>query len=97
VTRRAVDLLGIGDLHDPAEVHHGDPVRDVPDDGQVVRDEDVGQLELVLQVLEQVDHLRLDRHVQRRHRSSHTMSLGRRAMARAIPIRCRWPPENSLG
>ncbi len=29
--------------------------------------------------------------------SSQTMSFGRSAMARAIPMRCRWPPENSFG
>ena len=33
-----------------------------------VRDEEVGQPELLLQVLEQVDDLRLDRHVQRADR-----------------------------
>jgi hypothetical protein len=43
-------------------------VGDVPDHGQVVGHEDVGELELVLDVLEQVHHLRLDRDVQRRHR-----------------------------
>src|SRR5690348_17437130 len=41
---------------------------DVPDDGEVVRDEQVGEVELVAQVLEQVDHTGLDGHVQRRHR-----------------------------
>jgi hypothetical protein len=40
----------------------------VPDDGEVVGDEEVGQPELVLQVLEEVDHLGLDRHVESRHR-----------------------------
>ncbi len=29
--------------------------------------------------------------------SSATMSLGLTANARAMPIRCRWPPENSWG
>ena len=29
--------------------------------------------------------------------SSQTMSFGRIASARATPIRCRWPPENSCG
>ena len=48
-----------------AEVHDGDPVGDVVDDAEVVRDEDVRQVELVLQVVEQVDHLRLDRDVER--------------------------------
>ena len=68
VARRAVDLLGVGDLHDAAEVHDGDAVGDVAHHGQVVRDEDVRQPELVLQVLQQVDHLRLDGHVERGHR-----------------------------
>jgi len=29
--------------------------------------------------------------------SSQTMKEGSTARARAIPIRCRWPPENSCG
>ena len=29
--------------------------------------------------------------------SSQTISFGLSASARAIPIRCRWPPENSCG
>ena len=43
-------------------------VGDVADDVQVVGDEDVGEPELALQVLEQVQDLRLDRDVERRHR-----------------------------
>ena len=35
---------------------------------RVVGDEEIGQAELLLQVLQQVDHLGLDRHVERRHR-----------------------------
>ena len=35
---------------------------------QVVRNEEVGDAELLLQVLQQVDDLRLDRDVERRHR-----------------------------
>ena len=38
------------------------------DDRQVVGDEDVGQVELRLEVLEQVQDLRLDRDIERRHR-----------------------------
>jgi hypothetical protein len=40
----------------------------VPHDGQVVRDEEVGQRELVLQFVEQVDDLGLDRDVEGRYR-----------------------------
>ena len=71
---------------------------DVVDDAEVVRDEDVRQVELVLQVVEQVDHLRLDRDVERRDRLVRDDQLrvqGERA--RATPIRCRCPPENSCG
>ena len=55
-------------LDDPAEIHHGDPVRDVLHDREVVGDEQVGEPKLALQVLQQVDDLRLDRHVERRDR-----------------------------
>ena len=43
-------------------------VGDVAHDVQVVRDEDVGEPELALQVLEQVEDLRLHRDVERRDR-----------------------------
>src|SRR5215210_7062737 len=64
VARLAVERRPVGDLHDLAEVHHGDPVRDVLDHGEVVGYEDVGEVELLLQVLQKVDDLRLDRDVQ---------------------------------
>ena len=41
---------------------------DVAHHAQVVRDEDIGQAQVALQVHQQVDDLRLHRHVQRRHR-----------------------------
>ena len=50
-------------LDDAAEVHHRDAVRNVAHQGQVVRDEQVG--EAVLGLL--VDYLGLDRHVEGRH------------------------------
>jgi hypothetical protein len=68
VPRLAVELVPVGDFDDLAQVHDCDPVADVPDHGQVVRDHHVGQAQLVLQVLEQVDDLGLDRHVERGHR-----------------------------
>ena len=43
-------------------------VGDVPDDGQVVGDEQVRQAELLLEVLQQVHDAGLDRHVERRDR-----------------------------
>ena len=60
-----VQAAPVADLDDLAEVHDGDVVGDVLHDRQVVRDEEVREAELVLQLLEQVEHLRLDRDVER--------------------------------
>ena len=61
----AVDVGGRTDLDDLAEVHDRDAVGDVPDDGQVVRDEQERERHPVLQLGEQVEHLGLDRDVER--------------------------------
>ena len=50
------------------EVHHADAIGDVMHDGEVVRDEQIGEPELALQVAHQVQHLRLHRHVERGRR-----------------------------
>ncbi len=63
--RTGVDLILVADLDDLAEVHHRDPVGDVPDHRQVVRDEDVRQPESRLQLLKQIDDLGLNRDVER--------------------------------
>ena len=65
VQRIVVQRLPIGNFHEPAEVHHGHAVGDVAHHGQVVGDEKVGQPVLGLEVLEQVDDLRLDRDIER--------------------------------
>ena len=65
-------------LDDLAEVHHGDVVADVLDHRHVVRDEQVGQAELALQPHQQVQDLRADRDVERRHRlvADHQLGVG---------------------
>jgi len=55
-------------LDDPTEVHHCDAIGDVPHDSEVVRNEQVREVELLLQPLEEIDDLRLDRDVECRHR-----------------------------
>ena len=55
-------------LHEVAEVHNADGVGDVLNNGKVVADEEVGQLVLILQLVQQVDDLRLNGHIQRRDR-----------------------------
>ena len=62
------ELLGRRDLDDLADIHHGHAIADMLHDGEVVGDEEIGQPEVVLQVEQQVDDLRLDRDVERRDR-----------------------------
>src|SRR6185312_6438135 len=64
------------DLRDLAEVHDGNSIAHVPNDRKVVRDEDVSEVELLLQVGQQVDDLRLDRHIERRYRFIADHELG---------------------
>ena len=61
-------------------------------DRQVVGDEQVGELELVLELDQKVEHLRLDRKVQRRDRLVEDDDFGLSITARAMAMRCRWPP-----
>src|SRR5215467_2561617 len=68
VERVRIDLIPLRDLDDVAQVHHRHPIADVPYHRQIVGDEQVRQVELLLELLQQVDDLGLDGHVQRRHR-----------------------------
>ncbi len=63
-----VERLPVRDLDDLAQIHHGHPVGDVAHHREVVGHEQVGQPELGLELLQQVDDLGLDRDVQRRDR-----------------------------
>src|SRR5206468_7834808 len=58
----------LGELYDLAEIHYRHARGDVLHHREIVCDEDVGEAELALQVLQQVDHLRLDRDIERRYR-----------------------------
>ena len=62
----AEDRLGGSFLDDPAGVHDRDPVGDLDQHGEVVRDEEHREPELPLQALQELQHLRLHHHVQRR-------------------------------
>ena len=85
------------ELDDAAAAHHRDPVGDVVDHRQIVRDEQIGEAELLLQVLQQIEDLRLHRNVERRDRLVADDRSGSSASARAMPMRCRWPPEKLCG
>ena len=58
-------LLALRQLHDLALVNDGDPVADEADHRKVVGDEQVGQIPLLLQLGQQVQHLGADGNVQR--------------------------------
>src|SRR5579859_1895793 len=68
VQRLLVESVAGGDLDNLADVHHRHAVRDVAHHTQVMRDEQVGQLELLLEPFEKVDDLGLNAHVQGRDR-----------------------------
>src|SRR5687768_2096159 len=64
--RLRIELFGARHLGNLAHIHDGDAVRDMLYYAEIVRDEDIGQVEVLLQVLQQVQSLRLDGNVQRR-------------------------------
>ena len=82
------------DLHHPPQVQHHDPVRQVPDQAQVVRDEQVGD---PLGVCRSASRLRMAACTDTSSAevgSSHTTISGRPANARAIATRCLSPPDS---
>src|SRR6185437_5211086 len=68
MVRRGEELLGRRLLDDAAEIHDGDAVGEVLDDAEIMADEEIGEAEGLAQLDEEVQHLRLDRDVERRHR-----------------------------
>ena len=65
--RRAEHLRRLALLDDAPLPHHGHAIGDPLDHGEVVRDEEVGDPACALQREQQVEHLCLHRHVERRH------------------------------
>ena len=85
-------------LDDAAQVHDADARRHVPDHGQVVADEEIGQVEAG--PAGRASGSGSAPAPTRRARdvgSSHTMNSGLDDSARAMQMRWRWPPENSCG
>ena len=66
--RRREERLGRRHFDEPAAIHHGHAIADLAHQPQIVRDEEIGQAEALLQIEQQIDDLRLHRHVERRHR-----------------------------
>ena len=55
-------------LHQPAQIHDADRIADVAHDGQIVRDEQIGQATLALKIAHQVQDLCLHGDIERRGR-----------------------------
>jgi len=66
MARQLEELIRRGDFDELAEIHNADAIAHVLDDGQVVGDEQVREVELMSKVEKQVEDLRLDRDVERR-------------------------------
>ena len=79
------------------EVHHRDARGDELDDREIVRDEDVRQAEPRCRSRRRLTTCAWIETSSAETGSSQTMSRGSTASARAMPMRCRWPPENSCG
>jgi len=62
----AVECFAGAAFHDLAQIHHGHAVRDVFDHREIVRDEQIGEVELFAQLDQQVDDLRLNGDIQGR-------------------------------
>ena len=84
---RPEECILLRELDDLSEIHDGDAVADVLDHREIMRNEEVGELQLLLQVPQQIDDLRLDGDVERRDGLVSTMRLGLSTRARAMPMR----------
>jgi hypothetical protein len=58
------DFKGVSDLHEFSQIHDRDVIREVTDERQVVRDEQVCEPQVTLEFLEEVHDLGLDRDVE---------------------------------
>ena len=64
MTRTIVEVFSRGDLHCRAQIHDENTMADMTDDGEIVGDENQREPEVLLQIHEQVDDLRLNGHVE---------------------------------
>src|ERR1700675_3327718 len=68
VQRRGIKLAGWRGLDDAPEIHDGNALADMLDHRQIMGNKEISEPEFLLQVLQQIDDLGLDRNIQRRHR-----------------------------
>ncbi len=90
-------MLGGAKFHDAAGVHDGDASGNLRDDRKTMRNKDVGQAEFALEFLQEEEDLRAHGNVERGDGLIGDDEFGFKMRARAMPMRWRWPPENSWG
>lgn len=59
-----IQSFGGSQFDDPSEIHDRDPIADVLDHRKIVRDKEISQGKLLLQILQQIDHLGLNRQIE---------------------------------
>ncbi|KJC55933.1 hypothetical protein UP10_36735 [Bradyrhizobium sp. LTSPM299] len=64
---RTIEIVRRSDLAYLAQVHHNNPVADSPDDAEIVRNKQHGQIVSKFRIFEEVQHLRLYGYVQGRN------------------------------
>ena len=65
VRRRGKNLCGGASFHNAATLHDGDARRELRDDWQAVRDQQISKREIALQILQQLKNLRTHGNVER--------------------------------
>ena len=66
MVRIAIDVVAVCELDYLAEVHYRDALADMLDHAQVVGNEKISQAKLLLEILQEIYYLRLNRDVERR-------------------------------
>ena len=81
------DLIRCSLFDDLAAVHDRDAVADACHDAEVMRDHDDAGVDLILKIADELQHLRLDGHIQRGGRFIGDDDLGSHASAIAMMMR----------
>ncbi len=87
--RIAIQLGRRREFHNPPQVHYGHPIGDMPHNGQIVRNEQVGDAKFFLQLGEQVHHLGLNGDIEGRNGfiANDQIGLGGERPGDADPLR----------
>ena len=88
MVRRIEQFIGRRHFDDAAQIHDDDAIAEMLDHAEIVADEQIGEVQILPQVHEQVENLRLDRHVERRDRlvANEEIRLHRQRPRNADPL-----------